>query len=178
MLNGRGTLCIILGIVFILFLSTTELAQSQSETETIIEKIYQSETRAREHVDKKFEDVDKKFSDIDTKIGTLSTNVAINTTNITNIKETVDWIWKGILGILATLILSIAGYFLKSGWQNRGDKDNVNAVEHLADQIARGILARAEISATSDVPGHPKVPRVDELIDPIGPKHHDERRRV
>ena len=61
--------------------------QSQSATDTIIEKIYQSEIRVREHVDTKIEGVNTKISEIDKKVGPLSTDVKENKTNITNMKE-------------------------------------------------------------------------------------------
>ena len=130
MLNGRA---IPFGILCVLSITSTVFAQSQSATDTIIEKIYQSR------------------------------------------------IWYGILGILGTLIVSIAGYFLRSWRQNRGNKDNMDAVDRLADQIARAISAQAEISATRNVPGHPKAPRLeglDELTDDIRSTHHEARETV
>ena len=69
--------------------------KSQSATETIIEKIYQSELRVREHVDKKIEGLETKISAVDTKVETLSTTVGNlskevteNKTNIENLKGT------------------------------------------------------------------------------------------
>ena len=185
MLNGRA---IPFGILCVLSITSTVFAQSQSATDTIIEKIYQSEIRVREHVDTKVKDVETKILEIDTKVGPLSTDVKENKTNITNMKEdirdlkgTVDLIWKGILGILGTLIVSIAGYFLKPWWQNRDNKDNVDAVDRLTEQITRLISAQAEISATRNVPGPPKAPRLeglDELTDDIRSTHHDARETV
>ena len=71
------------------FIPSTVLAQSQSATETIIDRIYQSEAKVREHVDKKVEGIETKISAVDTKVetlstkvGTLSTDVAVNKTNI------------------------------------------------------------------------------------------------
>ena len=142
MLNGR-TIC--LGVLCVFFIPSVVFAQSQSATETIIEKIYQSEMRVREHVDKKVAGIETKISAVDTKVdnlstkvGTLSTDVAVNKTNIENMQEdirdlkgAVDRIWYGILGVLGTLILSIAGYFLKSWREGRGKADNVDAVESL-----------------------------------------------
>ena len=158
MLNGRA---ICLGVLCVLFINSTVLAQSQSATETIIEKIYQSEMRVREHVDKKFEGVEAKISAVDTKvenlstkIGTLSTDVAVNKTNIKNmqddirdLKGAVDRIWYGILGVLGTLILSIAGYFVKSWREGRGKVDSVEVVDRLTEQITRLISAQAEAQA-------------------------------
>ena len=199
MRNGRA---ICLGFICVLFMPSMVFAQSQPATDTIIEKIYESEGRVRGHVDTKVEGVETKISALDTKVGTLSTDVAVNKTNITNIKDdiddlkgTVDRIWYGILGILGTLILSIVGYFLRSLWQNRNKKDNVDAVDRLAeeitrltsaqaeisDQIARAILAQAEISATRGVPGDPKVPgaeELDELTDEIRSTQYDAKERV
>ena len=117
------------------------LAQSQSATETIIDRIYQSEGKVREHVDKKVEGIETKISAVDTKVdnlsttvGTLSIDVAVNKTNIENmqddirdLKGTVTWVWRGILGIFGTLIL----YLLKSWWEGRGKADNVGVVDHL-----------------------------------------------
>ena len=157
MLNGR-TIC--LGVLCVLFIPFAGFAQ----TDTIIEKIYQSEGKIREHVDKKVEGIETKISAVDTKVdnlstkvGTLSTDVTENKTNIGNMKEdirdlkgAVDRIWYGILGVLGTLILSIlsiVGYFLRSWWQNRGKADNVDAVDRLADQIANLTSAQAENSA-------------------------------
>ena len=72
MLNGR-TIC--LGVLCVFFIPATVFAQSQSSTETIIEKIYQSEMRVREHVDKKIEGIETKISAVDTKVDNLSTKV-------------------------------------------------------------------------------------------------------
>ena len=158
MLNGR-TIC--LGVLCVFFIPSMVLAQSQSATETIIEKIYQSEMRVREHVDKKVEGIEAKISAVDTKVenlstkvGTLSTDVAVNKTNIKNmqddirdLKGAVDRIWYGVLGVLGTLILSIAGYFVKSWREGRGKADNVDVVDGLAEQITRLISAQAEAQA-------------------------------
>ena len=117
MLNGRA---ICLGVLCVLSIPYTVFSQSQSATDTIIEKIYQSEIRVREHVDVKVKDVETKISEINAKVGPLSTVVEGNKTNITNIKNdirdlkgTVDLVWKGILGILGTLIVSIHGGKIK-----------------------------------------------------------------
>ena len=175
MRNGRA---ICLGVLCVLFITSTVFAQSQSATDTIIEKIYQSEIRVREHVDTKVKEVETKISAIDTKVESLSTKVETlskdvteNKTNIDNMKEsirdlkgTVDRIWYGILGIFGTLIL----HFLRSWWENRGKKDDVGAVDRLAEQIAKAISAQAETSETRNVAGDPKVPSVeglDELTD-------------
>ena len=121
MLNRRA---IGLGVLCVFFVASTVLAQSQSSTETIIEKVFQSEIRVREHVDTKVAGIETKISAVDTKVGnlstkvgTLSTDVTENKTDIGNIKDdirdlkgTVTWIWRGILGIFGTLIL----YLLKS----------------------------------------------------------------
>ncbi|CAI8011788.1 hypothetical protein GBAR_LOCUS7558, partial [Geodia barretti] len=181
MRNGRA---ICLGVLCVLFITSMVFAQSQSATETIIEKIGESERRVRDHVDAKVKDVETKISGIDTKVGTLSTDVAVNKTNIGNMQEdirdlkgTVDRIWYGILGILGTLIVSIGGYFLKSWLQNRGKKDDVDAIDRLTEQITRLISAQAAIPETRDVPGHPEVPsveRLDKLTDDIRSIHHDE----
>ena len=180
----RNGWAICLGVLCVLFITSTVFAQSQSATDTILEKIGESERRVRDHVDKKIEGVETKISAIDTKVetlstkvGTLSTDVAVNKTNIGNMKDnirdlkgTVDRIWYGILGILGTVILSIAGYFFKSQQQNRGKKDDVDAVDRLAEQITRLASAQTEISAqitrlisaqaetseTRDVPGDPQ----------------------
>ncbi len=126
MLNGRA---ICLEVLCVFFIASTVLAQSQSATETIIDRIYQSEGKVREHVDKKVGGIETKISAVDTKVETLSTkvgilntDVAVNKTNIENmqddirdLKGVVDRIWYGILGVLGTLILSIAGYFFNHG---------------------------------------------------------------
>ena len=204
MLNGRA-MC--LGVLCIFFIASVVFAQSQSATETIIEKIYQSEMRVREHVDKEVAGIETKVSAVDTKVdnlsttvGNLSKDVTENKTNITNMKEdirdlkgTVDWIWKGILGIFVTLILSIVGYLFKSWRENRGKTDNMDVVDRLTEQITnltsaqveisaqitRLISAQAENSATGDVPGHPEVPSaevLDELTDDTRFQQHDVRR--
>ena len=185
MLNGR---VIYLGVLCVFSVISTVFAQSQSATDTIIEKIYQSEIRVREHVDTKVKDVETKISKIDTKVGTLSTDVIENKTNITNMKNdirdlkgAIDRIWYGILGILGTLIVSIAGYFFKSWRQNRENTDNVGAIDRLTDQITRLITAQTAISETGNVSAHPKVPRLeglDELRDNIRSTHHDVRERT
>ena len=203
MLNGRA---ICLGVLCVFFIPSVVFAQSQSATETIIEKIYQSETRVREHVDKKIEGIETKISAVDTKVetlstkvGTLSTDVAVNKTNIGNMQEdirdlkgAVDRIWYGILGVLGTLILSIAGYFFKSWREGRGKADNVDAVDRLAEQITnltsaqveisaqitRLISAQAETSATRGVSGDPKAPRMeglDKLTDDGSSQQRDVR---
>ena len=150
MLNGRA---ICLGVFCVLFIPSVVFAQ----TDTIIEKIFESETRVREHVDKKVEGIETKISAVETKVdnlsttvGTLSTDVAVNKTNIGNMKEdirdlkgAVDRIWYVTLGTL----ISIVGYFLRSWWQNRGKADNVDAVDRLAEQITNLTLAQAETSA-------------------------------
>ena len=63
MLNGR---VICLGVLCVLFIPSTVFAQSQSATDTIIEKIGESERRIRDHVD-------TKAKEVETKIETLST---------------------------------------------------------------------------------------------------------
>ena len=202
MLNGRA-MC--LGVFCIFFIPSVVFAQSQSATETIIEKIYQSEGKVREHVATEVADIKKEISAVDTKVdnlstkvGTLSTDVAVNKTNIENMQDAIrdlkgkaDRIWYGILVIL----ISIAGYFFKSWLQNRGKADNVDAVDRLAEQITnltsaqveisaqitRLISAQTETSATKDVPGHPKVPIVDELdglTDDIRSQQRDIGERV
>lgn len=127
MLNVRGALSGMLGIFFVLSFSGITLGQTNLSDSEIIKEINASERRTRDHVDAKFEGIDtkfseinKKFSDIDTKIGNLNTNVAVNTTNIANmskdineLKGTVTWIWRGILGIFVILISSVASYFLR-----------------------------------------------------------------
>ena len=195
MLNGR---VICLGVLCVLFITSTVFAQSQSATDTIIEKIGESERRIRDHVDTKVKEVETKIETLSTKVGILNTDVAVNKTNIGNIKEsirdlkgTVDRIWYGILGVFGTLIL----YFLKSWWENRGKKDDVDTVDRLAEQITnltsvqaetsaqitRLISAQAETSATRNVPGHPEVPSedgLDELTDDIRSPRHDTMGRV
>ncbi|MDE0400201.1 MAG: hypothetical protein OXL96_20585 [Candidatus Poribacteria bacterium] len=182
MLNGWG---ICLGVLWVFFITSTVFAQSQSATDTIIEKIGESERRVRDHVDTKIEGVETKVETLSTQVGTLSTDVAVNKTNIGNMKEsirdlkgTVDRIWYGILGVFGTLIL----YFLKSWWENRGKADNVDTVDRLAEEIIKLTSAQADISAqitrlisaqagtseTRNVAGDPKVPSVeglDELAD-------------
>ena len=152
----RRAIC--LGVLCVFFSGSVVFAQSQSATDTITEKIYQSETRVREHVDKKVEGIETKISAVDTKVenlsttvGTLSTNVAVNKTNIENMQDTirdlkgdVDRIWYGILGVLGTLILSITGYFFKSWREGRGKADNVDAVDRLTEQITNLTSAQAE----------------------------------
>ena len=192
-LNGRA---ICLGIFCVLFIPSAVFAQ----TDTIIEKIFESETRVREHVNQEVKGIETKISAVDTKVdnlstkvGTLSTDVTVNKTNIKNMKEeirdlkgAVDRIWYVTLGTL----ISIVGFFLKSWWQNRGKADNVDAVDRLTEQITnltsvqaetsaqitKLISAQAEISATRGVPGHPEVPSVegvDELIDDRQSPPHD-----
>ena len=206
MLNGRA---ICLGVLWVLFIASTVLAQSQSATETIIDRIYQSEGKVREHVDKKVEGIETKISAVDTKVetlstkvGTLSTDVAVNKTNIENmqddirdLKGAVDRIWYGILGVLGTLILSIAGYFLKSWREGRGKADTVDVVDRLTEQITNLTLAQAEnsaqitrlisaqaaVSETRSVSGDPKVPGtegLDEVTDDLRFQQHDGRKTV
>ena len=206
MLNGRA---ICLGVLCVFFIASTVLAQSQAATETIIDRIYQSEGKVREHVDKKVEGIETKISAVDTKVdnlsttvGTLSTDVAVNKTNIGNMKEdirdlkgAVDRIWYGILGVLGTLILSIAGYFVKSWREGRGKADSVDVVDRLTEQITNLTLAQAEnsaqitrlisaqtaISETRSVSRDPKVPGMEGLDEGTGDirfQQHDVRKTV
>ena len=203
MLNGR---VIYLGVLCILFITSTVFAQ----TDTIIEKIYQSEGKIREHVNQEVKGIETKISAVETKVdnlstkvGTLSEDVRENKTNIGNMKEdisdlkgAVDRIWYGILGILGTLILSIAGYFLKSWREGQGKTDNVDVVDRLAEQITnltsaqveilerisaqaeaqaetsaqitRLISTQAETSETRVVPGDPKAPSEEGLDEFTG----------
>ena len=211
MLNGRA---ICLGVLCILFIPSAVFAQ----TDTIIEKIFESETRVREHVNQEVKGIETKISAVETKVdnlstkvGTLSEDVRENKTNIGNMKEdisdlkgAVDRIWY----VTLVTLISIVGFFLRSWWQNRGKADNVDAVDRLAAQtadqigklteaqtkilerilaqaetqaetsaqITKLISTQAEISATRNVPGHPEVPRVeevDELIDDKQSTPHD-----
>ena len=199
MLHGRA---ICLGILCAFFIASAVLAQSQSA-------IYQSEEKVREYVDKKVEDLKKEISAVNTKVdnlittvGTLSTDVAVNKTNIANMQEDirdlkgdVDRIWYGILGILGTLILSIAGYFFKSWREGQGKADNVDVVDRLTEQITnltsaqaeisaqitRLIAAQAEISAMRGIPGNPKAPSaegLDEVTDDLRSQQHKAGERV
>ena len=150
MLNGRA---ICLGVFCVLFISSAVFAQ----TDTIIEKIFESETRVREHVNQEVKGIETKISAVDTKVdnlstkvGTLSTDVTENKTNIGNMKEDIrdlkgaaDRIWYGTLVIL----ISMVSYFLRSWWQNRGKADNVDAVDRLTEQIINLTSAQAETSA-------------------------------
>ncbi|MCY3549711.1 MAG: hemolysin XhlA family protein [Candidatus Poribacteria bacterium] len=195
MLNGRA-MC--LGVLCVFFIPSTVLAQSQSSTETIIEKVFQSEIRVREHVDTKVAGIETKVDNLTTTVGNLSKDVTENKTNIENMQEdirdlkgTVTWIWRGILGIFGTLIL----YLLKSWREGRGKTDSVGVVDRLTEQITELISAQAEnssqitrlisaqaaISETRDVSGHPKVPIVDELdglTDDIQSQQRDKGERV
>lgn len=202
MLNGRA---ICLGVFCVLFISSAGFAQ----TDTIIEKIFESETRVREHVNQEVKGIETKISAVDTKVdnlstkvGTLSTDVTENKTNIGNMKEdirdlkgAVDRIWYGILGVLGTLILSIAGYFFKSWRESRSKTDSVDVVDRLTEQITnltsaqaetsaqitKLISVQAEIPATRNVPGHPEVPSMeglDEVIDDIRSPRHDTMGRI
>ena len=139
---------ICLGILCVLFTTSTVFAQSQSATDTIIEKIGESERRIRDHVDTKVKEVETKIETLSTKVGNLSTDVAINKTDIGNMKEDIrdlkgaaDRIWYGTLVIL----ISIVGYFLRSWWQNRGKADNVDAVDRLAEKIGELTEAQTKI---------------------------------
>ena len=193
MLNGR-TIC--LGVLSVFFIPSVVFAQSQSATETIIEKIYQSEGKVREHVATEVADIKTDISEINKKIGTLSTDVAVNKTNVENmqddirdLKGAVDRIWYGILGVLGTLILSIVGYFVKSWREGQGKTNNVDVVDRLTEQITnltsaqveisaqitRLISAQAEISATKDVPGDPKAPSMEGLDKLTGDRPSQQR---
>ena len=66
MRNGRA---ICLGVLCVLFITSTVFAQSQSATDTIIEKIVESERRVRDHVDTKVEGVETKIETLSTKVG-------------------------------------------------------------------------------------------------------------
>lgn len=81
MLNGRA---IYLGVLYVFFIASAVLAQSQS---AIVEKIYESEGKVREHVNKKVEGIETKVDNLITTVGTLRTDVAVNKTNIENMQE-------------------------------------------------------------------------------------------
>ena len=115
--------------------------------------------------------------------------------DIRDLKGAVDRIWYGILGVLGTLILSIAGYFLKSWREGRGKTDNVGVVDRLTEQITNLTLAQAENSAQitrlisaqaamsemRSVSRDPKVPGMeglDEVTDDIQFQQHDVRKTV
>ena len=147
-LNGRA---ICLGILCVLFIPFAVFAQSQSSTETIIEKVFQSEIRVREHVDTKVAGIETKVDNLTTKVETFSKDVTENKTNIGNMKEdirdlkgAVDRIWYGILGVLGTLILSIVGYFVKSWREGQGKADSVDVVDRFTEQITKLTSAQAE----------------------------------
>ena len=63
----RWAIC--LGILCVLFTTSTVFAQSQSATDTIIEKIGESERRIRDHVDTKVKEVETKIETLSTKVG-------------------------------------------------------------------------------------------------------------
>ena len=159
MLNGRAILLEIFCVLFVFSVASTALAQSQSATDSLIEKIYQSETRVRDHIDTKIADVNTQITDINTKIGTINTNVAVDTTNIGNmqtdiddLKGTVTWIWRGIIGIFATLILSVVGYILKSIWQSRTNKDSVETIDPTLQELLKELVTRLDIPRPEEVP--------------------------
>ena len=159
MLNGRAILLEIFCVLFVFSAASTTLAQSQSATDSIIEKIYQSETRVRDHIDAKTADVNTQISDINTKIGTINTNVAVNTTNIGNmqkdiddLKGTVTWIWRGVIGIFVTLILSVVCYIFKTMWQSRGNRDSVETVDPTLQELLKELVARVDMPRPEEVP--------------------------
>ena len=57
MLNEKANLIGLLCVLFVLYAASTALAQSQSANDSLIEKIYQSETRVRDHIDTKTESI-------------------------------------------------------------------------------------------------------------------------
>ncbi len=83
MLNGRA---ICLGVLCVLFISSAVFAQ----TDTIIEKIFESETRVREHVNQEVKGIETKISAVDTKVDNLSTKVGTLSTDVTEIGLTHD----------------------------------------------------------------------------------------
>lgn len=159
MLNERANLIGILYALFVLYATSTALGQSQSANDSLIEKIYQSETRVRDHIDTKTESINTQISDINTKIGTINTNVAVNTTHIGNmqtdiddLKGTVTWIWRGVIGIFVTLILSVVGYILKSIWQSRTNKDSVETMDPTLQELLKQLLERLDTPRPEEVP--------------------------
>ena len=112
MLNERVTL---LGILCVLFVASTALGQSvpsqsdaalgnptlsESAVVTIIKEIHASETRTRDHVD-------KKFDDLNTKIGELNINVAVLDKEVS--------ILKWLLSLIATAIIVLLVFYCNGG---------------------------------------------------------------
>ena len=71
MLNGRA---ICLGVLCVLFIFPTVFAQ----TDTIIEKTFESETRVREHVNQEVKGIETKISAVDTKVDNLSKRLELS----------------------------------------------------------------------------------------------------
>ena len=125
MLDNRRTFSIIFGILFVLCMASTALAQqeqqpdsalSESQVIKIIEAIHESENRMREYVDKKFGELDKKIDGLDDRFDELSEDVAFINGQLTIIK------W-GITIFGAPLLVGLIIYFV----QNRKQKANVTA---------------------------------------------------
>ena len=142
------------------YAASTALGQTQSANDSFIEKIYQSETRVRDHIDTKTESINTQISDINTKIGTINTNVAVNTTNIGNmqgdindLKGTMSWILKGIIAlIISSVVIPIALYFLKQWWENRGEKDKAETMDPTLEELLKQLVTRLDIPRPEEVP--------------------------
>ena len=101
MLNERGTLWCIVGLLFVLSITAAAYAQqdqqpdsalSQSQFLQIIDRIDKVEKNMRDHVDKKFGELDKRIDDLEAKFHELDKKVAV-------LRSDVDKLFTIIIGI-------------------------------------------------------------------------------
>ena len=132
MWNGRSTLSGILAICLAFSIISAALSQttssgadttadnsalsqsqvSQSQVIEIIKEIHASETRIRDHVDKKSSELNTKFSELDKDVAVLKERVD----RIENdLQRMLNWIIGGVV----TLIISVVGHFTKPWWEKR-----------------------------------------------------------
>ena len=114
MLNARGTLWSIFGILFILSMVSTAFAQQsdsalpQSQFEKILEKIDESEKETRAYIDQKFDKldtkIDEKFDKLDKRIDDLETKFHELDKKVALVDLKAN-ILIGVFGVIITLVV-------------------------------------------------------------------------
>ena len=72
--------------------------------------------------------------------------------DIDDLKGTVTWIWRGVIGIFVTLILSVVCYIFKTMWQSRGNRDSVETVDPTLQELLKELVARVDMPRPEEVP--------------------------
>ena len=123
MVNMRGILWGVFGILFMLSIASTALGQqsdsalTQSQFMQIIDRIDKAEESMRDHVDKKFGELDTKIDDLNTKFHELDKKVAV-------LRSDVDKLFTIIIGIALAVgahLLIFIGSHIYSYWRNKAN---------------------------------------------------------